>query len=588
MGTRNFSAETVSRSKKARVNIMADFETTTKREDCRVWAWGATDIMQDNPVDDGIDLDSFIEYISERNSNTYFHNLKFDGEFIIAWLLKNGYEHACKDDRGIPGLFKTLISDMGQMYSITVYWENGKTTEFRDSFKKLPMTIRRVAISFNLGLGKGELDYEAERPVGHILTDDERDYLHRDVKIAAQAMRQVLNSGMTKLTVASDSLAEFKRLSGKMFDKFFPVLSYDMDTEIRRAYRGGFTYADKRFTGKINGAGIVLDVNSLYPSVMRNEVIPWGMPVYVKGKVEPTEDYPLTIFSVTFTAKLKKDHIPCIQIKGSSIFIPTQYLEEIDEPTTLMMTNVDWELYNEQYDIDVYEWGGGWRFHGAAGMFNTYIDKWAKVKETSSDGLREIAKLHLNSLYGKFASNPNVSSNIPYLDNGVVKYKKGEDELRPPVYTAAGVFITSYARALTIRAAQDNYDVFAYADTDSLHLLTGGGKESIPANIDVHPTRMGAWKFEYAFDRSYYIRPKAYLEHLPDVEPDAHTKHCPEQCAMDHSYVNRIAGLPEQISGSITHEDLTGDLVLHGKLRPVRVVGGIVLENTPFELKLAA
>lgn len=561
---------------------MADFETTTKRDDCRVWAWGVTDIMEDDDVDMGIDIDSFIEYVSERNANCYFHNLKFDGGFILYWLLTHGYEHVDKNDGGLPGTFKTLISDMGAMYSITVYWENGKTTEFRDSFKKLPMTIKRIAKSFKLADGKGEIDYHAERPIGHALTAEEKEYLRRDVKIGAQAMRQVLNSGMVKLTVASDALAEYKRLTGKTFDKIFPVLSYEMDSEIRRAYRGGFTYADPRFTGRVNGSGIVLDVNSLYPSVMRYEQIPWGMPVFSRGKVEPTKSRPLTIFSVTFTAKIKPGHIPCIQIKGSSAFVPTMYLEEIPEPTTLMVTNVDWELYNEQYDIDVYEWGGGWSFHAADGMFDTYIDKWAKVKEESTGGIREIAKLHLNSLYGKFATNPNVTSKIPELRDDVVRYTRGEEEVRPPVYTAAGVFITSYARALTIRAAQANYDVFAYADTDSLHLL----RDTVPDTIDVHPTRMGAWKFEYAFDASYYIRPKAYLEHRPDKSPDDHEDTCPEECAIRHDYVNRIAGLPEQISGALTFDDLVPGRVLEGKLSPVAVPGGIILENVPFELKL--
>ncbi len=67
--------------------------------------------------------------------------------------------------------------------------------------------------------------------------------------------------------------------------------------------------------------------------------------------------------------------------------------------------------------------------------------------------------------------------------------------MKEPIYTAAGVFITSHARALTIRAAQASYDVFAYADTDSLHLLT----DTVPDGIDVDPVRMGAGKFEYAF-----------------------------------------------------------------------------------------
>ena len=41
-------------------------------------------------------------------------------------------------------------------------------------------------------------------------------------------------------------------------------------------------------------------------------------------------------------------------------------------------------------------------------------------------GLRTIAKLMLNSLYGKFALNPNVQGKYPVLDNGIIKYELGE------------------------------------------------------------------------------------------------------------------------------------------------------------------
>ena len=211
-------------------------------------------------------------------------------------------------------------------------------------------------------------------------------------------------------------------------------------------------------------------------------------------------------------------------------------------------------------------YGGGWLFHSATGLFDAYIDKWSEVKAKETGGKREIAKLHLVSLYGKFASNPNVTSKIPTLDGDTVKLVRGENETRPPVYTAAGVFITAYARDLTIRSAQANYDTFAYADTDSLHLL----QTNVPESLTVHPTDLGAWKFEYEFENAYYIRPKAYLERL-----------------TDGTYVNRIAGVPVGVSAALTFDDLVEGKVLHGKLAPKHVPGGIVLKDVPFELKLS-
>lgn len=569
--------------KKSMITYSADFETITT-EPTRVWLWGIIDIEEPdtNPLEWGTDLESFIQRCQEHNSRMEFFNLKFDGHFILDYLLKNGYRHVEieQGDSLSKGEFSTLISHTGKFYTMKVRWRNGHRTEFVDAAKKFPnMSVAIVAKAFQMDVSKGDLDYHAHRPVGYQPNAKELDYLDRDVRIVAKALRQVFDNGMTRLTIGSDALAEYKALTGeKYFRERFPLFDEDMDAEIRRAYRGGFTYADDRFKGKRVGSGIVLDVNSLYPAVMYNESLPYGMPQKLTGKVEPTERMPLTIFSVTFTAKLKPDHIPCIQIKGSSIFGSTEYLKEINEPTTLWATNVDWQLYNDHYDIDVHAYNGGYRFRATVGMFKKYIDKWSEIKANSTGGQRQIAKLHLNSLYGKFASNPNVTGKIPYLEDDRVKYTRGTPATKDPVYTAAGVFITSYARNLTIRAAQQSYDVFAYADTDSLHLLT----DEIPEAIDVHPTRMGAWKFEYAFTEAHFVRAKVYLERVAyQIGRDGRKDY-----SKRGSFKTAFAGLPQGIASQLTFDDLVEGKVIRGKLQPRSVPGGVILEDTPFTLNL--
>ncbi|QXG07811.1 DNA polymerase [Curtobacterium phage Reje] len=569
-------------SKKSRIDYVADFETTTDPLDCRVWGWGIVGVQtpEYENVELGHELSEFIDRVSQHNANVYFHNLKFDGTFIIDWLLRNEYVYTSSKFKIMPGEFKALIDRMGKFYSITVLFQNGKTVEFRDSAKKFPgFSVAKIAKAFKLGDVKGDIDYDAPRPVGHIMTDEERDYLRRDVTIVAQALKFQMDEGMHKLTVASDSMAEFKSLFGvKRFQRVFPVLSDAMDQEIRMSYRGGFTYKDERRQG-VQGEGIVLDVNSLYPSVMFNDLLPYGEPRYMGGQFVPTETFPLGIMSVTFTARLKKRHIPCIQIKGNTIYGNTEYLKKIDDPVTLWVTNVDWELWNDHYDIEVYAYNGAWAFRGAQGLFDDYINKWMEVKARSVGGRREIAKLHLNSLYGKFASNPDVTGKYPVLENDHVAFKIGEEERRAPVYTAMGSFITAYARRLTITAAQDNYDTFAYADTDSLHLL----RRDTPTTLDVHPTKLGAWKFEYAFQEALYVRAKFYLERK-----------------SDGTYVNRAAGIPESVSELLTFDDVfhgnvigrewvqarTGDPRRSAKLQPHNVHGGVVLRDTDWTINI--
>lgn len=63
----------------------ADFETTTDINDCRVWAWGTCQIGDDYKFEYGNDIETFMKKCANPLSNDtyYFHNLKFDGEFII-------------------------------------------------------------------------------------------------------------------------------------------------------------------------------------------------------------------------------------------------------------------------------------------------------------------------------------------------------------------------------------------------------------------------------------------------------------------------------------------------------------------------
>ena len=208
---------------------------------------------------------------------------------------------------------------------------------------------------------------------------------------------------------------------------------------------------------------------------------------------------------------------------------------------------------------------GGWKFKGIKGIFNDYIDKYMAIKKVSTGSKRLLAKLLLNNLYGKFATNPKMQSKIPYLDeNDVVCYKLSEVEEKEPVYTAMGVFITSYARAKTQRTAQKLYNRFCYCDTDSIHII---GTE-VPDNIDIDDKELGYWGLESQFARARFLRAKTYVEEYVD------------------GYLNvRCAGLPDSLKEEVTFDNFLTGLQLQGKLMPKRYKGGIILEEHDFTIK---
>jgi len=180
--------------------IVSDFETTTDKNDVRVWAVCAVDIDTLETVFLSNSLDSFIDWLSTKNTVCYFHNLKFDLEFVLYNVLsKRGFTHSTKHE---PNTFETLITDTGVFYSCTLYFskENKKYKKvvFYDSLKKLPFKVSVIAKAFELPDSKLVIDYDAPRPVGHELTDEEKEYIVADCRIVAAALKIQFEQGLTK------------------------------------------------------------------------------------------------------------------------------------------------------------------------------------------------------------------------------------------------------------------------------------------------------------------------------------------------------------------------------------------------------
>lgn len=539
----------------------------------------------------GEDIDSFINYCSliNESSSFYFHNLKFDGEFIIHYLLTHGFVHVNEKKLGV-NQFSTIISDLNVFYCIKVKFKEEVIISFFDSLKLLNFSVEEVAKAFNLSIKKLEIDYKAKREKGHKITDEEKEYLKHDVMIMSLALEKMFEMKITKMTIASNAMSFFKdTISKKRFEEWFKPPLYDKD--LRQAYKGGFTYLNDIYRGKEVKEGIVLDVNSLYPSVMYYSPMPYGEGIYFDGKYTPDKLYNLYIQNITCQFRIKKGMIPTIQIKNNLSFVPTEYLSSSNgESINLTLTNVDLKLFLEHYDIYDISYNWGWKYKSSTKIFKRYIDYWneLKVKATKEGNkpLRTIAKLMLNSLYGKFAASPEGRSKIPYLDNNIVKYKLSELEERTAYYLPISIFITSWARDKTIRSAQAVYHRFIYADTDSLHLEG----TDIPENLLISDTELGKWKIESTFKRGKYLRQKCYIEDAvtPADEIEKFKKENPEclHLVSKDSIINIVcAGMPKGCYKNVSWENFDYGSVFDGKLGVKHTDGGIVLVDTTFTIK---
>lgn len=559
---------------------VADFETNNREDDCRVWEWGIADCGETD-VTFGDDIDSFMFHVEHiAPCEVYFDNLKFDGAFIMDFLFRHGYEFT-ENFNVSAGQFTCTIAETGAMFNIRVGLRSkGKRTkiaEFRDSLKIIPMGIAEMADAFGLDIKKIEEPdewYNMPRPVGYKPSKEDRDYLHNDVVILSLCLCQMLHEGYDKMTIGSNAIDFYKKNS-----EFYATLAgaNGCDEYLRKAFKGGWCYVNPKYQKKEQGDGLVLDVNSMYPWVMRNKLLPYGAPVHYEGKYNllASDNFPLYIQHIRCEFELKEGHFPTIQLKHTFGFQQGEYLTSSDcEVVDLYLTNVDLALFLEHYDMDNIEYVDGYMFRGKMGMFSEYVDFWYNEKneagKAGNKGKRQIAKLFLNNLFGRFSICPKFRNKIPYYEDGVVKYKFSEWKEREPLYIPLGVFITSYARSYIIRCAQALYDRFIYADTDSLHIK---GLD-VPKDIQIDPEILGAFKVEAIVRRGKYIHSKCYCEEIS------------EDGGKTWLTKTTVAGLPHKFHGQHSYDDFKIGCE-YNKLEAKTVKGGVVLVEVKHKIGAA-
>lgn len=227
-------------SRKKSSNFWAcDFETTVwgeelekergmKQTSTEVWSAASVRLYDESEtvlVDHSI-RDFLERFLKSKESNIlYFHNLSFDGSFIVDFLLREGFIFENVPDKEMQNnTFKTCISKMGSWYFIKI--RKGHTLlEIRDSVKLIPASLERIGKSFQTKHKKLDMVYEGDRHAYCEITEEELKYIENDVLVLKEALEHMFDEGHNKLTIGSCCLEEFKggferREYAKMFPKF--------------------------------------------------------------------------------------------------------------------------------------------------------------------------------------------------------------------------------------------------------------------------------------------------------------------------------------------------------------------------------
>lgn len=654
--------------------FMGDFETTVYKGqvNTEVWASALVELFSDKVTILHSIAETF-DYLVSLNCNVvvYYHNLKFDGAFWLSYLLVDKKFTQAYDKIGdketdvkwkqqfkmINNTFKYSISDRGMWYSIVVKVKN-HFIEIRDSLKLLPFSVKRIGESFGTKHKKLDMEYTGFRYAGCEITKEEQEYIANDVLVVKEALEIMFKQGHNKLTIGSCCLEEYKKICRSSLEiqldyvEMFPNL-YDFKIDkqehkydnagdwLRKSYRGGWCYLVKGKENKIKTNGTTADVNSLYPSMMSSKSgnkYPIGLPKFWTGNFIPEEALKENMYyfiRIKTRFYIKDNYLPFIQVKGDLKYKGTESLETSDvynhenddyfpyyidkngniqqAKVELTLTMTDYQLIKEHYELVDFEIIDGCYFYSMVGIFDEYINKYAKIKKESKGALRELAKLFLNNLYGKMASSTDSSFKIAYVkDDKSIGFMQVVENEKKPGYIAIGSAITSYSRNFTIRAAQKNYygaekRGFIYADTDSIHC------DLLPQEIkgiEVDDKEFCCWKLESCWDKAIFTRQKTYIEHV------THENLIPLEESKQYNNI-KCAGMPKkckdlfEISMQGTadvnenwsdeekeflfdkdnkpivrdYSDFKVGLKVPDKLRPIRIRGGVLLVNTTYEMR---
>ena len=397
---------------------------------------------------------------------------------------------------------KRIISP--SVFAIT-YRKDGQTICLVDSFNLFRMSLAAVGDY----VGYPKLDMPEGEPEG-----EEWDiYCKRDVEVLTEALKawwemiEVQDLGNFTLTLASQTMQAYKHRFMKT-PIFIDAIEASLDSS-RKALSGGRTEAF--MLGNIPEKVYCLDINSMYPSVMKGN----KYPVRLEATRKFPQMYQLDYFisqgdcSILAEVDIHTDE-PVYPLKTDS-----HTVFPVGKFTTHLMTPE--LLYAREHDhIDkvrrlyIYE---------DADIFSDYVDHFWSIRQQAIKEGDEVtnwlSKMFLSNLYGKFSQRGQVWDEVgesEYIDchfwveanegklikmrrfAGIEEKMIEETESRDS-FPAIAAQVTSYARLylwqLMQKAGREN--VF-YCDTDSL-MVNADGYDNLKHLID--PYKLGALKLEW-------------------------------------------------------------------------------------------
>lgn len=435
-------------------------------------------------------LKKFLKHIKTKPEQNIFAHFggKFDFLFILEAVLQD-------DSLQISNIIPRGSSILG----LEVI-HNGNKINFRDSAALLPFSLKSITENFGTEVVKGDWDHTKTRGYSAGLSK----YLKADCISLYQSLEKfyswpLIQASGPAYTMASQAMKVFRTFIKEPIQNL-PKNSTEF---CRKAYLGGRVEIFKPiFKGNQNEKLYEYDVNSLYPSVMRDFPYPIdsGYGTFSRNKSR------LGIYEARVVAP-EGLHIPSLGI-----------IEDCKYIFPLGTFRGHWtgvELdYAEKlgYKIKIIR---GHEFKTKKMLFKGYVEALYDIRQTSpaNSVSNVLAKLLMNSLYGRFGMNlsrENISfelkeGNKEYetlkIGNKKIQLFKEPVELDSFTNVAIAAHVTSYARIHMHKLMQECKNELYYTDTDSL-FTTKRFTDS---------KNLGDLKRECEYESACFLLPKTYI-----------------------------------------------------------------------------
>lgn len=347
-------------------------------------------------------------------------------------------------------------------------------------------------------------------------------YCMQDTKVLATLIKKHIefikthDLGNFKLTIAGQAFGAFRH---RFMTEKILVHTYDDILKMElESYRGGRCEVFQM--GKHSNI-YKLDINSMYPFIMRNQVFPTQLISGKKVSLEIKDLEPIlkdkNFIVADCDIELKK---PGIAVKKDKLLFPIGNVRQVitSPEIQMLIENPDIGSIIKVHDSAIYK---------QANLFKNYVDYFYDIRMNAENSAYEaMAKLFLNSLYGKFgqrsfakyqpvtdehliktlneALNEIGTNVIDWLDHEVKRYIRLGDKLylidnnldilaydSCPIIAST---VTSYARNylfdVFLKASLKNV---LYCDTDSVFVNEDGYNNLEPL---ISPKELGKLKLE--------------------------------------------------------------------------------------------